>query len=279
MDALQNDALTALQQDFRERIEKAANCPVIEEDQLLPLDLPERVIRIKNKETGAIRRHFFNRVTRADVDAYFSWMTVTTEKAGKSTDFTIDHRTAPLKLYVRMVKRAEGYKQVNGEDLTTAPDWKNLVPKSDVLRVMNTLTNATQTEKDFDAGIDPEAEVISLDCFWTEDSTGMRHYRGLLHRFKPPSLAHWHKFNNTSTKTRALAGSRSQKTEYPKLNRVLIELYDELVVSVGGYSVGAQPVASREQCISEMDCFHKIAAVSAVFDTSSANEEEETENS
>jgi hypothetical protein len=243
--------------------------------ELLPLDLAERVITFKIRETGTICRHIFNRITRADVDAYFSSMTVATErKSGNSLEFHIDAQTNMLKLYERAIKRVEGYSLTDGRDMMALANWKDRVPGVHRLRAVEILMKVTQSENSV-LGIDPEAERVSLDAFWSAGDQGMFHYRGLIHRFSSPTIEHWRRLNNHSTRTTAVGGSQSQRTVYPKLNGIYVELYDELVLSAEGYSIGLQPIGGREQCVSAMDVFHKIAAVSILFDKSAAGEAED----
>jgi hypothetical protein len=53
----------------------------------------------------------------------------------------------------------------------------------------------------------------------------------------------------------------------------LAELYDELIVSVDGYTVdGAVP--DREAILEFMDTYHKVAAVDVLFSPAAANVEE-----
>ncbi len=246
--------------------------------ELLPLDIAERVITFKSRETKARHCHVFNPITRAEVDGYFSSLTVATErKSGNSMEYHIDGSTNILKLYERAIKRVEGYSLTGGGDLMTLPNWKDRVPGIHRIRATEILMKVTQSESSANLGIDPEAELVSLDAFWSAGDCGMFHYRGLIHRFSPPTIEHWRKLNNHSTRTTAVGGSKSQRTIYPKLNGIFLELYSDLILSVEGYSVGGQPLDGRDQCVSQMDCFHKIAAVSVLFDKTSEGEVEELE--
>lgn len=245
---------------------------------LLPLDLAERVIVFKIRETGEIRRHFFNRVTRRDADAYFSSMTVSSEKKGAdSMEYHIDMRTNILKLYERTIKRVVGYSLTDGRDMMALANWKDRIPGVHRLRAAQILMKVTQSENSANLCIDPDADLVSLDAFWSAGDHGMSHYRGLIHRFSPPMISHWNRLNDHSTRTTAVGGSKSQRTIYPKLNGIYIELYDELILSADGYSIGGQPIGGREECVSEMDSFHKIAAISVLFDKPSGGEVEELE--
>jgi hypothetical protein len=247
---------------------------------LLPLDLAERVIMVKARDSGTNRRHIFRRVNRQDVDAYYSWMTVATERKSKnSMDYSIDMRTAKLKLHERLIERVEGYPALgDGRDIMALENWKERVPGAHRLRAVELLQDVKQSKNSSEIAMDAEADIVSLDALWSAGDFGMFFYRGLIHRFSPPALADWRKLNDRSTRTTVVPGSRSQKTTYPKLNGVLLELYDSLILSAEGYSVGGQPIASREECISEMDCLHKIEAVSVLFNSETgADDTEESE--
>ncbi len=245
--------------------------------ELLPLDLPERVVTFKS-QAGATRRHVFDPITRADVDAYFSSLTTATErKSGNSLEWHIDAGTSILKLYERKIKRVEGYSLTDGRDIMALANWKDRVPGVHRLRATQILMKVTGSENGADLAIDPEAELVSLDAFWSAGDSGMTHYRGLIHRFSTPTFEHWRKLAERSTRTISVGGSKSQRTIYPKLNRVYVELYDELILSTNGYSVGGQPIGGREQCISRMDAFHKIAAMSILFDKPSGDDAEDLE--
>jgi hypothetical protein len=139
------------------------------------------------------------------------------------------------------------------------------------------LQDVKQSPGTSELAMDAEADIVSLDALWSAGDVGMFHYRGLIHRFSPPAIADWRKLNDRSTRTTVIPGSRSQKTTYPKLNNILLELYDSLILSVEGYSVGGEPIGSREQCVSQMDSLHKIESVSVLFNTEADDTEEPEE--
>jgi hypothetical protein len=47
----------------------------------------------------------------------------------------------------------------------------------------------------------------------------------------------------------------------------LAKLYDELIVSVDGYTVSGRPLSGRDEIAHEMDAFHKVIAAREIFDT------------
>jgi hypothetical protein len=238
--------------------------------ELLPLDATERVVALKVRDSDTIRRHIFRRIERADADAYFAATQIATQRSGQTVENEIDIGSAELKLYERAAVRIEGYGLSDGRDLMQLPNWKSRVPGGHRIRAVDFLMKVTTSQGSGAQPIDPEYDVVSLDAIWTEGAIGgsMYWYRGLVHRFTPPTDAHWKKFNNFKTRSVAVGGSRIQKTIYPKLDGVLGDIYDELIVSVDGYSFRGAPLADKATVVAQMDRFHKIAAVGALFDKS-----------
>lgn len=236
--------------------------------ELLPLDLAERVVVFRMQGTGTIRRHVFRKLERADVDAYYSAILVATQRSGESVEDEIDVGSSELALYERAIARVEGYRLTDGRDLMEVPNWKEIVPGGHRISAADLLTKVRKSEISGEELLDADCAVISIDSYWTQNNGLMDWYRGLLHRFTYPKMAHWKKFNRVKTNSVAIGGSRAQRTVYPKLNGVLCELYDELIASVDGYSWQGNPLIDRSAIVSGMDGFHKVAAASALFDKS-----------
>lgn len=246
---------------------------------LLPLDAPERTVAMKLLDSGATVRHTFRALTLADIDAYFSEMKVESAREGDGLAWEIDLVTPRLKLYDRAIRSVDGYKLTDGRKLTDLPNWKNRVPGPHRLKAIERLIDVARSEGSSGVLLDPEAEIVKVDAFWSAapGAETMAKYLGLVHRFQAPSVEHWRKLNNASSRSVAVGGSRSGRTIYPKLNRVYAELYDELILSVDGYSFGGEPLTERAQIAAQMDPFHKIAAATALFDRSAEAAADETE--
>ncbi len=172
-----------------------------QEHQLLPLDLAERVVVLKMRESDSIRRHIFRRIERADVDAYFAATVVATPRSAQTIENEIDIGSAEIKLYERVILRVSGYKLDDGRDLMELPNWKDRVPGGHRIRAADLLTKVTRSAGAGDQLLNAEFDVISLDACWTEKEGSMSWYRGLLHRFTPPTAVHWKRFNNFKTRS------------------------------------------------------------------------------
>lgn len=247
------------------------------ERELLPLDLAERVIVLKMRESGALRRHTFRRITRADVDAYYAATMVATQRTGQTTENEYDIGSAELKLYERAAVRVEGYKLEDGRDLMELHNWRERVPGGHRISAVDLLMKVSRSACPGEQLLNAEFDIVSLDAFWSEGDSGqMSWYRGLLHRFTPPTNAHWRKVNSFKTRSVAIGGSRGgQKTIYPKLDGLLSGIYDELIQEVAGYEFHGAALEDKGSIVKEMDPLHKIAAVSALFDKSEVDSQDE----
>lgn len=244
--------------------------------ELLPLDLAERIVVLRVGESGSLRRHVFRRLERADVDIFYSALMMARQRRGQTVEDEVDVGSAELKLYERTIVKVEGYGLSDGRDLMELPNWKDRIPGGQRIRAVDLLMKVTKSTASGEELLDPECDVVSLDACWTEKEGSMSWYRGLIHRFTPPTVLHWKKFNVYRTRSVAIPGSRGHvRTDYPKMDGLLGDLYDELIVSVDGYSFGGSALTDRMTIVAQMNRFHKISAVSALFDKSDEAPEEE----
>jgi hypothetical protein len=61
-----------------------------------------------------------------------------------------------------------------------------------------------------------------------------------------------------------VGGSRGGKTYYSGAQRVLCEIYDELIVEVSGYARDGE-LLSKQEIAGWMDARHKVAAAARLF--------------
>jgi hypothetical protein len=238
---------------------------------LLPLDVAERVVSWRVKDSEKIRSHFFPRLRAADWALYFKEIRIETEGEERLIDFN----SAALKLYRRLALRAEGYAVAGGGKLTEIPNWRDRVPIADVLKAVELLTKVEKHEGDDVAEIEPEAEIVALDALWNGSEPGScSWFRGLVHRFTPPTGEHRVVYSRETGRSIQVRGAKVPRTIYVAKEGVLVKLYDELVISVEGYSVGGKPLEGRDAIRAEMDAFHKIAAVGQIFSTIGEDVEE-----
>lgn len=106
----------------------------------------------------------------------------------------------------------------------------------------------------------------------------MRRFTGLKHVFETPSEEQHRRYLREASRSFVVGGSRAGKTIYRGAQALLAKLYDELVISVEGYSLGGAPVSGPGTAKAQMDLLHKVMAAQELFqpqDTASVAEAEE----
>jgi hypothetical protein len=240
---------------------------------LLPLDVAERVVSWRVKESEKIRTHVFRRISADDWQRYFSGISFEFSNAARMNDF----RTPLIELYDRCAIRAEGYSVRGGADLDKLPNWKRLIPPGHKIQAVNWLTKVEDHAGDDVPELDPELCVAVLDAAWNGEAPGqMSWHRGLVHRFNPPTSDQLRRYNRQSSRAVIVGGAHDGRTVYHAPEPMLVKLYDELIVSVEGYSFDGGSLDRKEQIVAEMDAFHKASAAARLF-AAGGEEEKETE--
>jgi hypothetical protein len=242
------------------------------ENALLPLDA-ERVVSFK--QNGHALTFHFRRLTVGDWMRYFEAITLRSvsvagaRKQSRTDEF--DYRTARLKLVDDALESVDGY--------TIPPNlanWKARLPYGHKLAAAQLLEGAepsTNVDRDRAFTILADSDEVFLDASWGSSTPGeMTRYLGLVHRFKPVTAEQMRKYNRATSRSVVIGGRHGGTTEYAKPYNVLAELYDELIVSVDGYSIKGQPLEGAEAIRREMDTYHKVEAVQQLFITAEPDE-------
>jgi len=267
---MENEAAVQVEQQVEQQIPRSeprrddsAPARVAEQSALLPLDLAERSVCWRNRE-GQVRTHTFRRLTERDWDGYF--LRIKFENDRKSE--LLDWNSAKVWLYGQCVTRVAGYQVRGGGNLCDLPNWRDKIPFGQRLDAIDLLTTAYRN--DGEQEMEPDCEVVALDAFWDAADGKMVQYTGLVHRFKSPAAEDLIRYSRETNRSEIVPGPAG-KTIRMVRQRVLLKLYDELIVSVDGYGVGAaqgselKPLSSREEIVREMDAGHKAVAVSQLF--------------
>lgn len=234
-------------------------------DARLELSTPRR-IRLHD------RGHAFTitcrRVEPADWLAYFNAIAITSEQQGAQRVSTMDFDSPRVLLAGRVIFGAEGYKVEGGVDITSLPNWIERIPLSHRRQVAATLADVRLSASVEEFVIRAEGEEVSLDCTWSlnEETGAMTGFQGLKHLFKTPTAAQQKRYNQAASRSIVVGGSRNGRTIYTGAQEVLCELYDELILSVDGYSWKGDPLADPK---SLMDLHHKFTAAQELFNPSS----------
>ncbi len=241
-------------------------------ETLLDLALP-RTIRLHD------RGHNFNLICRrlepADWIAYFVAIRITSEQDGKSRVNTMDFETPRVLLAERVLTATEGYKVAGDGKLESLPNWQTRIPLAHRRQLGATLADVRPSQADAEFVIHAEAEEVLLDATWSAIKPGaadewiMQKFQGLKHIFKTPGQAQYKRYNQEASRSVVVGGSRSGKTIYAGAQRVLCELYDELVVSVEGYAWNGSPLSGVQQIRDSMDMHHKFTAAQELLNPAS----------
>jgi hypothetical protein len=235
---------------------------------LLMLDEP-RVIALRDGKRSYI--FHFRRITQADWLTYFSGLYLATRNDGTSQLNTTDIQTSGIELFHSTLTKVTGY----ARELTAPADFKKVLPRHSV-PVSWALRTVIPSSVDDDKPVDPDCIEARIDALWSQikpgDETAM--WPGLLHRFKPPTIEQQKRFMRGGAVSRVIGGTRKGATTiYSLKNKLLLDLYDELIQSVDGYGVKGVPLGPVEQIRAEMDAYHKVEAVAQLFNTVEAQPE------
>jgi hypothetical protein len=216
------------------------------------------------------------RITKKTWLRYFEGIVSTSENQGGKRLDSFDSSAARLDLVDQCLLTASGYALPDGKtSIDQVESWKSLLPLSHRLGAANAVISVSVSDANDDEGITLGQESVYLDATWGADDSGiMRKFHNLRHNFKTPSADQQRRLSRESSRSRVIGGSRNGKTQWLGAQATLAELYDELVVSVEGYTVdGAAP--DREAIVEFMDTYHKVAAIDLLFAPAAPKVEEE----
>lgn len=239
---------------------------------MLPLDA-ERKIQFSHRNlklTLVLRR-----LTHQDWKRFFSASRFETERDGKDKIERSGLNCARVELVDDALIGAEGYPTRTGEPLTSLPNWKVAIPAGHKLAAAGLLESVAVDNESVPEIFDPGVREIALQAMWTGGEAGtMNLYKGLVHRFTLPTMAHQKRYIQATAHAVICGGSRQGKTIWSGNRPALVELYDELIQSVEGYSVGSAPLTSVEQIQREMDAAHKVIAAEELFSAPEVGDDE-----
>lgn len=230
-----------------------------------------RIIAIEER-----RRKYLLTLARVPKKAwmhYFDGILSTSENLnGKRVD-SFDASSARIELVESLLTDAQGYGGALGAG------WQKMIPLAHRMAAGNALVEVERGEPSDDEPIQLGAESVYLNAVWGADEKGaMMKYRGLCHRFQTPSGEQQRRYSRDSSRSRIVGGSRRGKTVWLGPQPMLVELYDELILSVEGYRVdGVDLGTDREAIVAEMDTYHKVAAADVLFSPAVANVVDEAE--
>jgi hypothetical protein len=235
-----------------------------------------RLITIEDR--GKLYSFSVARIQKKQWLKYFEGIVSTSENQGGQHIDSFDSSSARLDLVEDCLVAATGYTLPEGKtSIDQVENWKALLPLSHRLGVANALVSIALSEREDNTPIMLGQESVLLDAIWGADENGvMCKYIGLRHNFTTPSAEQQRRFSRDNSRSRIIGGSRKGKTQWLGAQATLAALYDELIVSVKGYTVdGVEP--DRDAIIEYMDTYHKVAAVDVLFSPVPAKVDEDAE--
>jgi hypothetical protein len=234
---------------------------------LLMLDQP-RVIPIREGKRDYT--FYFRRILQADWEQYFSGLYLSSRNEGVAQLNTTDFNSAGIELFESTLTRVVGYSR----ELTTPEDFKKVLPRHSVA-VAGLLRSGGISDTEDDAPLDCDSIIALVDAYWSQTIDPLpgqpgqvTQYKGLLHRFAPPNVEQRKRYMRGGAISKVIGGTRKGSTTvYSLRNKLLLDLYDQLILSVEGYGVAGKPLEGTEQIRREMDAFHKAEAVAQLFNT------------
>ena len=216
-------------------------------------------------------------ITRKQWLGYFDHIVSTSEtQYGKRID-SFDSTGARLALVNQALIDADGYR-VNGTVNATEIDgWRELIPANHRLTAANVLTSVERSAVNDENPITLGCEGVLLDAVWGRGSLNrMLKRTGLRHNLNTPSVEQQRRYSRDMSRSQVIGGSRAGKTRWLGAQATLVDLYDELIVSVEGYAVNGEPLTDdRDEIIASMDTYHKVAAAESLFTPVAAKVDED----
>jgi hypothetical protein len=237
----------------------AAPTPDPEQQALLPLDTP-RSVAFKSKQ-GAFIYHF-RRIAAADWGRFFQSIVNQVIQIGDARERVFESESALLELVENTLVSVDGY-----GDMSKLKDWKRALPLNHRLGAGIALRSVGPSQSKSEPPILCDLVEVSLDANWGGAADGKTvFYSGLIHRFRQPGIADLKRFNFESARTRVTGTAQNGVTTYPPRQAIAMKVYDDLIESVDGYSVGGIALSGAGAIKCEMDGAHKAAAALALFD-------------
>ncbi len=235
----------------------------MENENLFELNPSQIRIRLKVSQGGRdhVVTHLLRRPLAADWIAYDASLAAEIEHRGKEeAEIKLAGTEAADKLWDALAQAVEGYLGAERED------WRDLVPvghKRAAILQLQQVEAGPSAADDSAQGflLDPSQETIVLQA-----QRGSRHPR-LVHRFKSPSKEQRIRFHSLRSDSLTVRGTRggAGRTLLPSRMKFFLELYDQLILEVEGYSSEGQPISSAAEAKEHMDAWHKRAAVQLLF--------------
>jgi hypothetical protein len=236
--------------------EKSA--PAIKKDAMLPLDVP-RAVALKSGSGNFI--YHLRRVGIADWRTFYSSIVHQKLRVDGQLVEVFESESALVELVESALVRVEGY-----DGIDQVKKWKDALPLQHKLAVGVALRSVSVAKKKETSSLLCDLVEVRLDAAWATDGETM-YYQGLVHRFRHPSIEQLKKFNFEAARVIVRGDGDNGISLYPSRQAIAMKIYDELIESVEGYSIGGVAISDVEAIKREMDGAHKATAALEMFAT------------
>ena len=211
------------------------------------------------------------------VETFFDAIEATVKCGDGRAEKHVDVRSAAVELVERVATAAEGY-----PGLANQSGWQSKLPLAHRLTYGEMLIEAYEPQGAGSEISSPDGtHSVRLQALWSAGPTGaMCMHRHLGHKFKVPSGQQKEQLRRANAGIWRSAGWSRRGTPVflaslsSEADHVLAALYDQLILSVEGYSQGGQPLhGDRAEIARSMDAFHKVTAARSLFSRSGAKSE------
>lgn len=198
---------------------------------------------------------------------YFEGIISTSENQGGKRVDRFDASSARLDLVEQYLTYAKPYAVPGGAEITSVDGWQKMLPLAHRLAAADALVSVERGTIPDDVPLMLGVETVYLNAIWSAgDGGSMQKFSGLVHRFKTPTAEQHHRFSRESSRSIVVGGTRRGVTRWLGAQAALIDLYDDLIQSVDGYTVSGRDLGEdRDAIVREMDAFHKVAAADVLF--------------
>jgi hypothetical protein len=191
---------------------------------------------------------------------YFDGIVISAEQKGREVTRETDSTAPALALLEKLMAKPVGY----GDEAAATTGWQSKLPLAHRLAYVNMLLNVEAIDGPDDAPFIFDRESVFLRCLWTADDQGRMGERITRHILSTPTAEHVHRYMRQISRSKVVGGSRGGKTFYSGAQRVLVEIYDELIVGFDGYQVNGMR-DDKDLAVRWMDARHKVAAAARLF--------------
>jgi hypothetical protein len=206
----------------------------------------------------------FRRILRSDWEMFFrNFDNETVTILGEQIE-TFEIETGLVELAKNCVAKVDGYQMPSEGDFHAMLPLGHLKAFGQVLRDVRPMP----TPDDAPIALSELSEV-SLECIWS----GNAKWIGLAHRFNPPTLKQQRAFNRACGTYRVQGNDRGNRTIFPARQALMMDFYDELIVSVDEcYRANGERLLDRASIVREMDACHKVAAIQGLLNAGGAGQ-------